>query len=134
MINEFEYKGIWWLPDKTREKILGTLKVTPTTGATLDLIGSFKNITGMNNFLNPEIILGISSDGKNISLHERLETTSNLSSYDFLTSSYYVNKVFVGAHFQRTEDIRFKSLSVHYLYLDEWSNMSGFDREICLMR
>jgi len=42
MIEKFEYKGIWWLPDKPKERISGTLKFTPDEGAILDLIGSFK--------------------------------------------------------------------------------------------
>lgn len=127
MIEEFEYKGIWWLPDKPKEQISGTLRFTPNEGAILDLIGSFKGITVLNKMLEPEIILGISSDGKNITLHECFETNCHLSSPGLLTSSFYVNTAFVGAHFQKPEDIKFKSLSVHYLYLDEWVNVSGFD-------
>lgn len=127
MIEEFEYKGIWWLPSKPEEQISGTLKFTPEKGAVLDLIGSFKNITDMNKMLEPEIIIGISSNGKNITLHKCFETKSNLSFPGLLTSSFYANIVFVNAHFQKTEDIKFKNLSVHYLYLDEWVNVSGFD-------
>jgi len=127
MIEEFEYKGIWWLPDKPQEKISGTFKFTPNEGAVLELIGSFKDITGMNKMLKPEIILGISSDGKNVTLHKCFETKSNLSFPGLLTSSFYANRAFVGAHFEKNKDIKFKSLSVHYLYLDEWFNVSGFD-------
>ena len=127
MIEEFEYKGIWWLPHKPKEQISGTLKFTPDEGAVLDLIGSFKDITGMNKMLEPEIILGISSDGKNITLHKCFETKSNLSFPGLSTSSFYAKIAFAGAHFQKPEDVKFKSLSVHYLYLDEWVNVSGFD-------
>jgi len=127
MIEESEYKGIWWLPHTPKEQISGTLKFTPGEGAVLDLIGSFKDITGMNKMLEPEIILGISSDGKNITLYKCFEARSNLSFPGLLTSSFYANIAFVGAHFQKPEDIKFKSLSVHYLYLDEWVNVSGFD-------
>jgi len=34
---------------------------------------------------------------------------------------------FVGTHFQKPGDIKFRSLSIHYSYLDEWVNISGFD-------
>jgi len=129
MIEEFEYKGIWWLPDNPEEKISGILKFTPTKGAFLDLIGSFKNTVDMNKCLKPEIILGNSEDGKDITLHKCREIKSKLSSHGFVTSSFHAGEVFVGAHFQRTEDIKFKNLSIHYLYLDEWSNISGFDME-----
>jgi len=127
MIGEFEHKGIWWLPDKPNEQMSGTLRFTPDEGAILDLIGSFKDIKNMNKILQPEIILGVSSNGKNITLHSCFETKSSFSFPGFQTSSLYANSVFIGAHFQKSEDIKFKSISVHYLHLDEWVNISGFD-------
>ncbi len=125
MIEEFEYEGIWWLPHNPKERISGTFKFTPNEGAVLKLIGSFKDIT--SKMLKPEIILGISSDGEKITLYNCSETESNLSFPGLLTSSFYAHMAFVGAHFQKTEDIKFKSLSVHYMYLDEWFNVFGFD-------
>jgi len=127
MMKKFEYKGIWWLPDKPEEQIPGTLRFTPDEGAVLDLIGSFKDIKDMNKILEPEIILGVSSNGKNITLHKCFETKSSFSFPGFQTSSFYANLVFIGAHFQKLENIKFKSLFVHYLHLDEWVNISGFD-------
>ncbi len=127
MIEKIEYEGIWWLPNKPKEQISGTLRFTPDEGAILDLIGSFKDITDINKMLEPEIILGISSNGKKITLHKCFETKSNLSLPGLLTSSFYANMAFVGAHFQKSEDIKFKNLSVHYSYLDEWAHISGFN-------
>lgn len=127
MIKEFEHKGIWWLPDKPKKRISGTLRFTHSEGAVLDLIGSLKDIQDMNKTLEPEIILGVSSNGKNISLHKCFETKSTLSFPGFQTSSFYANVVFIGAHFQKKEDIKFKKISIHYSHLDEWVNLSGFD-------
>ncbi len=123
----FEYKGIWWLADRPEEKASGTLKYTPAEGAILDLIGSFKDIKDFNNMLKPEIILGISSDGKPITLYKCFEKSSARSYRGLLTSSFYANLVFVGAHFQDAKDIKFKSMSVYYSYLDEWVGISGFE-------
>lgn len=128
MIEEFEYKGIWWLPAEPEKEVPGTLRFTPDDGATLDLIGSFKDMTQMGTTLNPEIILGFSS-GKNITLHKCLEIESHLSFPGLLETSFRAMTVFVGAYFQKPEDIKFKVLQVHYLYLDEWVNISGFDIE-----
>ena len=127
MIKEFEYKGIWWLPDNPEKRISGTLRFTPNEGAILDLIGSIEDIKNMNKTLEPEIVLGISSNGKNITLYKCFETKSSFSSEGFQTSLFYANFVFIGVHFQKLEDIRFKSISVHCLHLDEWVNISGFD-------
>lgn len=127
MIKEFDYKGIWFLPEKLERQVCGTLKFTPDEGAILDLIGSFKDITGINKMIDAKIILGIASNGTKITLYDCFETNSNFSSTGFQTSSFHASIVFVGAHFQKTGDIHFKSLSIHYSHLDEWVNISGFD-------
>jgi len=127
MMEEFEYKGIWWLPDNPEKQISGTLTFTPSEGAVLDLIGSFEDIKDMNKMLEPEIILGTTSNGKNITLHKCFETKSSVSLPGFQISSFYANVIFIGAHFQKSEDIKFKNISVHYSHLDEWTNISGFD-------
>lgn len=148
MIAEFQYKGIWWLPDNSEEKISGTLRFTPGEGAVLDLMGSFKgpfeeiksttsdgSITKEGGPLTdkpfePEIILGTSSDGKEITLHKCFQTNRSYSFPGFPTSSFYANIVFIGAHFQNADAIKFKSISVHYLHLDEWVNISGFNLKL----
>jgi hypothetical protein len=122
MIEEFEYKGIWWLPDKPEKQISGTLRFTPNEGGVLELMSSFKDIQ-----VEPEIILGVSSNGKNITLHKCFDTKTNFNFPGFLTSSFYANVIFIGAHFQKLEDIKFKSISIHYSHLDEWVNISGFN-------
>ncbi len=127
MIEEFAYKGVWWLPDNPKEQVSGTLRFTPGEGATLDLIGSFGDIKRTNKMLDPEIILGISSDGKQITLYECFETGSTISFPGFPISSFSANSVFIGALFQKSEDMKFKSISVHYLHLDEWAGISGFE-------
>lgn len=127
MSEKFEFKGIWWLPDKPEEQISGTLRFVAAEGAVLELIGSFKDLQDMNKILEPEIILGISSNGKNITLYKCFETNSTISIPGFLTSSFYVHVVYVGVHFRKAEEIKFKNLSIHYLHLDEWTNISGFD-------
>jgi len=130
MIEEFEYKGIWWLPDRPKEQIAGILRFTPNEGAILDLIGSFKDIKDMSKVFEPEFILGISTNGENITLHKCLEIKSSFSIPGIPTSSFHANLVFIGAHFHRLEDIKFKSMSVHYLHLEEWANISGFDENL----
>jgi hypothetical protein len=45
----------------------------------------------------------------------------------FSTSGYAANTVFVGEHFERSEDVGFERLVVEYLHLDAWADTSGFD-------
>jgi hypothetical protein len=125
VIEDFEYKGMWWLPAEPEKQVPGTLRFTPNEGATLDLIGSFRDMTQMGTTLDPEIILGFS--GKRITLHKCLEIGAQWGG--LAQTSFHAKTVFVGAHFQKPEHIKFKALQVHYLYLDEWVNISGFDIE-----
>ena len=138
MIEEFEHKGIWWLPSDPEEKIAGTLSFTPGEGAVLDLMGSFENIKSTNykgsitkkvwtgELFEPEIMLGTSSGGKKITLHKCFETNEHYSSSGFPTSSFCANIVFIGWHFTKPEELKFKSFFVNYLYFEEWSKIGVF--------
>lgn len=60
----FEYQGHWWLPGEDGHKVPGILKFDPDDRATLNLLGSLEGVEGVTELLEPEIILGLSSDGK----------------------------------------------------------------------
>ena len=126
MIEGFEYKGIWWLPDNPEEQIRGTLKFSPNEGAILDLDGAFnshKNLEEMQNF---PIILGVTVEGKEITLINCSETKCSTYTPGMKISSFYSRLVFKGIHFKKLEDIRFKNIFVHYSHLDDWVGISGF--------
>ena len=124
MNEEFECGGEWWLPDNPEEKIRGTLKFAHGEGGILDLDGNFGDIEGINEFLEVPIILG-SSRGENITLHRCSRQKSSLHIPRHSTSQFFVSKIFKGVHFQMPEEIKFKSIAIHYSHLDEWVNISG---------
>jgi len=95
----------------------------------LDLIGAFVNLKDYKEELRPDIILGFSSKGKNITLYKCFEIKSSVSIPGLHTSSIGASVVLVGAHFEKTEDIKFDSLSIHYSHVDNWANISGFDSQ-----
>jgi len=76
-----------------------------------------------------DIVLGVSTDGKEITLVDCLELRGTLIAR-LQTSSLYVGRCFVGAHFQKPDDIRFRQASARYSYLDDWVGISGFDIEL----
>ena len=133
MMEKFECMGIWWLPENPEKRLPGILKFTPDEGGVLELIGSFKNkrLGEMNNLIDPEIIVGVSSHGKNITLYKCLdksfEVQPNFVLPELQFSSYYVNVIFIGVHFKKPEDVKFRSLYVHFSHLDEWIDASGFE-------
>ena len=130
MIEEFEYDGIWWLPEKPNNKVSGKLKFHPVEGLKLQLIGSFKELKDFNTLLQPLIILGITSNGKLITLYKCYESQFHMSMSGFLGSSFIASVAFLGCHFEKEEEIRFDSLSLNYSYLEEWTGITGFQFKI----
>jgi hypothetical protein len=126
MVEGFEYRGQWWLPNKPEKAVSGTLRYTHSDGAVLELIGSFEDNGEMHRMPSPVVILGTSSTGKDISLHGCFLIQARMSYPGFSTSSYFAKMVFVGVHFPKTEDIRFRSMDIRFSHFDEWANMSGF--------
>ncbi len=112
----------------------GTLRFDPDEGATLDLLGSFgrleDSVGGIGNLVGSptyDIILGLSSHGKDVTLKDCRRTQGNFRfGSGFSTSAYAGDTVFVGEHFERPEDVGFEGLSVEYSHLEEWAGVSGF--------
>src|SRR5660397_82473 len=123
IMDQFEYEGSWWLPENPVYKISGTLKFHPIEGAYLELIGAFKKFIDFKTLLEPKIILGNTSDGI-ITLYDCFENRSSFAG--LFTSSFYVNVIFKGHHFEKEEDIIFNNLSINYSHLEEWTKISGF--------
>lgn len=125
MTTSFEYKGVWFLPENPDKQVAGTLKFSPTEGAILELIGSFKGIEKMNQLTEQDIILGYC--GKRITLYECREIRSQIGTDTVQSSNFYAQAVFLDVHFQKKEDVKFKKLAAHYLHLDEWVYITGFE-------
>jgi ApeA N-terminal domain 1 len=131
MMERFEHQGYWWLPDRSEEKVPGTLTFDPDDGASLDLLGSLKGLEGTVDPLEPEIILGLSSEGKHITLKGCGKTRGTLRfGGGFSTSAFAVSIVFVGEHFERPEDVGFERLVVEYLHLEAWAHQSGIQPKL----
>jgi len=128
-MEEFEYNGLWWLPENSDNKISGILKFHPVEGANLELIGSFKEGEDLDTFIQPNIILGITSNGKITTLYKCLEYKSQESMPGFLISSFISEVIFLGYHFEKEEDIMFDNLSINYSNLEEWTRITGFQFE-----
>ena len=130
-MDRFEYRGYWWLPDTPDNRVPGTLVFDPEEGTNLDLLGSLRGLEGVSAPLDPELILGTSSDGRSITLKECSRDTGTLSiGAGFSTSSFSADMVIVGEHFERPEDVGFERLIIEYLHLDAWADTTGFEIEL----
>lgn len=125
MSANFEYKGVWFLPENPGNKMAGTLRFSPHEGAILELIGSFKGVENMLQLTDHEIILGYC--GKMVTLYECREIGFNIGTHAVQRSNFRAKAVFLDAHFQKKEDVKFKRIAVHYSHLDEWVHITGFE-------
>lgn len=82
-----QFKGYWWLPDNPDDKVAGVLTYYQGESCVLELIGCFEKYSGSpQNFFTDrdnteELIYGIDSDAKEISLiHNYRSGSLNLSS------------------------------------------------------
>ena len=126
-MEQFEHTGYWWLPSQPDNQISGSLKYHPLDGITLELIGSFRKIQDFGRVREEEIILGVTSGGKAVTLYKCFESKASFAlGAGLSTSSYVAQFVFLGHHFEKTEDVKFSSFSIGYYYLEEWAGITGF--------
>ena len=92
----------------------------------MELRGSFEDRGEIHKVLRQMVILGNSSDGKDISLHGCFLIQAQESYPGLLTCLYFASTVFVEVHFAKTEDVRFRSMKVRFSHFDEWVDISGF--------
>lgn len=138
MIDNFEYIGLWWLPENPNNQLYGTLKFIHNEKAILEVLGNFQGhindpLSGILNLFNgglmqPEIIHGFTVDGKLITLYRCHMLAGNVTVPGIPKQSFKIQVILEGYHFQKPKDIKFKQISVHYSYLNEWVNISGFKR------
>ena len=74
MENEISLKGEWWLPDTPDHKVRGEAVYVPGEGTTLVLEGHLVKVEGQKfgsvKFINPDLILGFSTSGKEVTLRK----------------------------------------------------------------
>lgn len=129
-MNKYECEGLWWLPRDEETKVAGTFVYTPEDGGELSLVGSFKDIKDLNQTQKLSIILGITKEGKAITLLNVFERGTTLVSNGLQTSTYCSNWALIGTHFKKQEEVTFDYLYVRFYNMDEWLGFNPFKIEI----
>jgi hypothetical protein len=128
MLESFEYKGVWYLPDDPENKIGGMLRFSPEEGISLDLVGSFIRFTLDRNREGHEIILGSTLVGKDVTLTGcYVLSHTHTTNRSLSAQSYQVTRAYVGPHYYSHDEIRFHALQVRYSNLDTWAGISGLN-------
>ncbi|MBL4654151.1 MAG: hypothetical protein JKY53_15005 [Flavobacteriales bacterium] len=131
--DSFDIEGFWWFPDNPERKVAGILHHTPS-GFNLHLMGTLTDLTTFQNQFEYEIIHGVSTEGKPITLYKCItgSYTANLPQYAI--SNYNVLMIFQGVHFSKKEDIKFSQIHSHLTHFDEWVGVSGFNVDVEQMK
>lgn len=140
MIENFEHKGLWFLPSNPLKKVHGILKYNYENNINvLELIGSFYDYSEHN---GEEIILGVTTNGDEITLAECQFTSSTgiprnkLEKLPFNikdrlpTLNFIVTYILKGQHILKKDDLTFQKVYVEIFNFDEWVGVSGLETDV----
>jgi len=113
-----EYRGFWWSPDNADEQMPGQLSINSSNDAILELqVNLSKHKVRHQEFM--PLLLGMSGNDE-ITLHNCRLVNTRVNSSGLRTYTLNAQTVFIGIHFCKEEEIRFKEISIRYSNLDEW--------------
>jgi hypothetical protein len=116
-------KGLWWLPEKPKEKWVGSL----VTGKSRSLRLKFTVPEGYCKRLpdSPEAIHGVNSNSKAISLLFPGRSSSTLSSA-FTGFEYSAGYAILGFHLKNAGALKLNKATFSLQYLHDWMGRTGF--------
>jgi hypothetical protein len=130
-MEEFEWKGTFWLPETENRQVSGIIKFSPKQGIEISLVGCLdkeRNIKIINSY--PLVWGYIHGKGK-ITLFDVYETHRSISHRmdDKTTSSesgIIASYLFVGEHFKSKESVNCKLIRFELNNLNNWLGIGGF--------
>lgn len=141
----FEAAGQWWLPERTDNKVSGTLTVAESGRAELRLIGALRSFeeggetvtkdgVTTTTFTDKSMhaagvyprILGI-ADGKAYTLDDCFQTNwkHNLFGGGVGAETVHIHQILRGAQFDAGEELEFTSMVVHLDWFTYWVGLGG---------
>lgn len=130
-----EIKGMWWLPNTPEKQIPGTL-IIGNDEITLETIGYFDENNPIIHLATQQVphydvIWGISSDAKKISLFNSYESISFNTACPFPLAKYNIQIVAVGKHIKSLNELGNYDIKAYFKELPYWfrPNCIHFDGE-----
>lgn len=133
MVETHEYKGLWWLPRDEGDQLSGTLTITKGEAA-LELLGHFGHEilyetetekVGSGRLEEHPRILGLSSDGKPITLEGHRSAPYSEHFPGIPTATYERSVTLIGKHFAEGEAIGFDEISIQASDLNVWTQVKA---------
>lgn len=135
MTEKFEITGEWFLPTDKENRVHGTLTFDPQEGTDLELYGSLEGDNFLPEFKDQEIILGLTSDSKQVTLYSCFMTKSGGATLvqgeesGKPSTTYSIRYLLIGFHALTKTDLMFNQISSEIFNLGEWVGISGFKRQ-----
>lgn len=130
-----EIKGMWWLPNTPEKQIPGTL-IIGNDEITLETIGYFDENNPIIHLATQQVphydvIWGISSNAKKISLFNSYESISFNTACPFPLAKYNIQIVAVGKHIKSLNELGNYDIKAYFKELPYWfrPNCIHFDGE-----
>lgn len=135
LIDDFELKGIWWLPDNPDLVVSGVLSFENERKLSLELLGSFYDIKSMGSlgggdYFKPEIILGVTDNGLICTLLRNYETQNQINMPGIRKSIIKAQVLLIGKHFNKSDEICFSSFQANFTNLEHWLSEKPFSMTI----
>ncbi len=124
LLDDFKYKGVWWLAEEPNHKVGGTLLYKNGGKISLELLGFLGTFLPDKQY---EVVLGITDNGTRCTLVEVKTSRSNLNFTGMQTESYRAALLLVGGHFSNLDNITFSCVCINYSSLEEWFGHIAFD-------
>lgn len=124
MQEKIEYKGYWWLPNNPDNPVAGILTYAPNDKILLELIGSFEPdkdpIEVITENKSEDIIHGLTSDSKKITLYNCHSSGSINFSCNFPIIRYNCQLIISGKHLETYKQKCFYKANVRVPELTHW--------------
>lgn len=134
-MKSFEYKGLWWFPEKEEPPLIGTLSFDPENGGKLELtepISDHSQPPSIRFSRNYDIIFG-AAGGAQVTLRgcyllSERRPVPDLRVFGFSVTSVHMNRQMANAEEQIHEEssLSYSQLSLSYTHLNEWLGPVGF--------
>lgn len=122
-MEQLDIDGLFWLVDKPDDKVAGRLRFDPAEGASLGLIGKFKDFVPSGR--NPPVRMNAIAGGRLFALENchfaglKLEYAGG-GQTGLNRHEYQSDLILAGLHWESDEPLRFKNVLLHIRYLEQW--------------
>jgi len=126
---EQKIKGWWWRLDAPDKRLQGEIAYGATIGATVDLFGHIYDALDECRPTERFTLHGLTLNDKPVTLFDCVVTKSNRHIPGGVSSVVESNFGIVGLHVARVADIQFKTVSVRFNGLRDWTWISGIEHK-----